>query len=266
MSNKRPGGRPTNYNNKLHPKLVKSLAKQGMINENIAKEMDIHLATLYRWKNEHQEFCDSLKEGKEAKDDLVENALLRRALGYTVKEEIKERINSSGQRQRHKKNDIFTLTEEEWGYAKEYFDDKCCYCGSSGDLTKDHVIPLIKDGQYVKENIIPSCQKCNSSKNDSNFKEWFLKQKEYSKQRLNKIISYLLIMEKKCQEKAMLVVTKEITKEIPPDATSMIFWLKNRRSKEWRDKQEIEHSGEIETTNLKSVIDDIKKSLGKDDD
>lgn len=25
---------------------------------------------------------------------------------------------------------------------------------------------------------------------------------------------------------------------VPPDATSMIFWLKNRRGKDWRDRQE----------------------------
>lgn len=31
----------------------------------------------------------------------------------------------------------------------------------------------------------------------------------------------------------------------PPDATSAIFWLKNRRPKEWRDKQEVEHSGTV---------------------
>lgn len=29
-------------------------------------------------------------------------------------------------------------------------------------------------------------------------------------------------------------------KEIPPDPTSMIFWLKNRRPAEWRDKKEVD--------------------------
>ena len=32
---------------------------------------------------------------------------------------------------------------------------------------------------------------------------------------------------------------------VPPDATAMIFWLKNRRSKEWRDKTEVELPGLI---------------------
>ncbi len=33
-----------------------------------------------------------------------------------------------------------------------------------------------------------------------------------------------------------------IRKIYPPDATSAIFWLKNRRPDKWRDKQEISHS------------------------
>lgn len=30
---------------------------------------------------------------------------------------------------------------------------------------------------------------------------------------------------------------------IPPDTTAQIFWLKNRKPAEWRDKQNIEHTG-----------------------
>lgn len=33
-----------------------------------------------------------------------------------------------------------------------------------------------------------------------------------------------------------------VRKIYPPDATSLIFWLKNRRPKEWREKQEIQHT------------------------
>lgn len=33
--------------------------------------------------------------------------------------------------------------------------------------------------------------------------------------------------------------------KIAPDTTAAIFWLKNRRSQQWRDKQEHEHSGEV---------------------
>ena len=34
-------------------------------------------------------------------------------------------------------------------------------------------------------------------------------------------------------------------KALAGDTTACIFWLKNRRIKEWRDKQEVEHSGDI---------------------
>jgi len=33
------------------------------------------------------------------------------------------------------------------------------------------------------------------------------------------------------------------TVHISPDPTSCIFWLKNRRPKEWRDSKQLEHSG-----------------------
>lgn len=38
-----------------------------------------------------------------------------------------------------------------------------------------------------------------------------------------------------------------IRKIYPPDTVAAIFWLKNRQGSKWRDKQEIQHSGEIKT-------------------
>ena len=39
---------------------------------------------------------------------------------------------------------------------------------------------------------------------------------------------------------------KRRVKHIPPDVTACIFWLKNRKPAEWRDKREIEqHSGTL---------------------
>ena len=34
--------------------------------------------------------------------------------------------------------------------------------------------------------------------------------------------------------------SKRVYKEFPPDVTAQIFWLKNRKPKEWRDKQQID--------------------------
>lgn len=44
-----------------------------------------------------------------------------------------------------------------------------------------------------------------------------------------------------------VVTLTPITKHLPPETTAAIFWLKNRRPAEWRDKSIIDanHSGEI---------------------
>lgn len=39
------------------------------------------------------------------------------------------------------------------------------------------------------------------------------------------------------------VIVVPTTRHYPPDTTAAIFWLKNRRPREWRDKQQLEHSG-----------------------
>ena len=39
------------------------------------------------------------------------------------------------------------------------------------------------------------------------------------------------------------VVRVPVKKHYPPDSTAAIFWLKNRQPAKWREKQEIEHSG-----------------------
>ena len=37
------------------------------------------------------------------------------------------------------------------------------------------------------------------------------------------------------------VVRVPVIKHVPPDTTAMIFWLKNRKRFDWRDKVEVEH-------------------------
>ena len=44
-----------------------------------------------------------------------------------------------------------------------------------------------------------------------------------------------------------------------PNTTAMIFWLKNRKPQEWRDKQDVNHSGEIGV----KIVDDIPKGERK---
>ncbi len=48
------------------------------------------------------------------------------------------------------------------------------------------------------------------------------------------------------------LVKTEVTKHYPPDATSMIFWLKNRQRRSWRDK--VDHSVSGDPDNPLEVI------------
>lgn len=51
-----------------------------------------------------------------------------------------------------------------------------------------------------------------------------------------------------------VITLTHLVKYYPPDATSMIFWLKNRRPDRWRDKQDYEHSGSVEIASIERVI------------
>jgi hypothetical protein len=42
--------------------------------------------------------------------------------------------------------------------------------------------------------------------------------------------------------------------KIAADTTAAIFWLKNRRSQQWRDKSEVEHGGEVTTVIERRVV------------
>ena len=127
---------------------IQGWARDGLIDEQIAHNMGITTKTLYEWKNKYGEISEALKKGKEVIDRQVENALLKRALGYTYDETTYE------------------------------------------------------DG----------------------------------------------------------VETKRVTKEVAPDTTAQIFWLKNRKPAEWRDKIEqqqtvtIQDDGFLEA--LKGTIKD----------
>ena len=47
----------------------------------------------------------------------------------------------------------------------------CQYCGSTKDLTLDHVIPRSKGGPHTWDNVVAACQPCNYSKGDRSLTE-----------------------------------------------------------------------------------------------
>lgn len=131
----------TNVKDKLL--LVEAWARNGLTDEQIAKNLGVAYSTFREYAKKHSALSAALKRGKEVVDIEVENALLKRALGYKYNEVTKE---------------------------------------------------LCKDKETGEET---------------------------------------------------LVVTKVVTKEVVPDTTAQIFWLKNRKPEEWRDKRDVQHSGTI---------------------
>lgn len=122
---------------------IEGWARDGLTEEQIAEKMGVSRKTLFNWKKQHLPILHALKKGKEVIDRQVENALLKRALGYQYDEITKE----------------------------------------GGEITK------------------------------------------------------------------------VVTKEVQPDTTAQIFWLKNRKPTEWRDKQEISHENHIPVTIVNDLDD-----------
>lgn len=78
---KHAGGRPTKYNAKVHPGLVLLTAKEGATWSAIAGVCMVAESTVKLWAETHEEFSAAVTRAKHIADDLVENALFRRALG-----------------------------------------------------------------------------------------------------------------------------------------------------------------------------------------
>ena len=47
------------------------------------------------------------------------------------------------------------------------------------------------------------------------------------------------------------------TKHYPPDTAAAIFWLKNRRKDQWRDKHDLEHTGKDGGPMIVQIVDDV---------
>jgi hypothetical protein len=80
-------GRPSKYQAAFAAQAQK-LSALGATDQELADFFEIEVRTLYRWKHDHDEFCQALKAGKETADDRVERSLYQRAIGYE-QEEVK---------------------------------------------------------------------------------------------------------------------------------------------------------------------------------
>lgn len=66
--------------------LLEGWRRDGLSYEQIADNMGINVATLYKWQNKYAEIRNALKKGEEVMIYHVENALYKAAIGYDVTE------------------------------------------------------------------------------------------------------------------------------------------------------------------------------------
>ena len=132
-------------NNEIQDKLilVEGWSRDGLTQQQIADNLGINVDTLIEYKKKYPDFSEALKKGKEVVDIEVENALLKRALGY-------------------------------------------------------------KYDEVTYENGVE---------------------------------------------------TKRVTKEVQPDTTAQIFWLKNRKPKNWKDKQNSENTSDDVNNRIIKISD-----------
>lgn len=160
MSEKKAGrhGKYEEWLDKDNLLKVQGWARDGLSNEQIAHNIGITAKTLCEWQNRFGEFRNAIKKGKEVVDREVENAMLKRALGYEYDEVTQEPV-----------------TDKDTGVTE-------------------------------------------------------------------------------------MRVTKRVTKQIVPDVTAQIFWLKNRKPEEFRDKRDVELSGSVDLGSI------IEKARGRADE
>ena len=76
-----PAGRPSDFQNEYIDQ-ARKLAELGATDMEVADFFEVDVRTIYRWKNSIEEFCQSLKVGKESADNRVKRALFQRAVGF----------------------------------------------------------------------------------------------------------------------------------------------------------------------------------------
>lgn len=63
---------------------------------------------------------------------------------------------------------------------KQFFDDRCCYCGvefgPTAPAVQDHLIPMNKAdlGLHAWGNIVPACQACNAKKQRKDWRDFII--------------------------------------------------------------------------------------------
>jgi 5-methylcytosine-specific restriction endonuclease McrA len=138
-----------------------------------------------KFREKHrEELALKKREWKKQKPDILKAAKNRYREKYPEKHAILQHVYRSRAAALPA-----TFTPSQWKKALAYFDNSCAYCGTK--LTKvhqEHFIPLSKGGGYTRDNIVPSCPKCNLRKGNRNPLDWLAKQ-------VHGLVAYVRVMQ-----------------------------------------------------------------------
>lgn len=90
MKEKTKVGRKGKYDSDTMPLIAEQCARDGMIDSQIWGVLGIAKNTYYKFQREHPEFKEAIARGKKPVNIMVENMLLKRAMGYDVEETHKD--------------------------------------------------------------------------------------------------------------------------------------------------------------------------------
>jgi 5-methylcytosine-specific restriction endonuclease McrA len=145
------------------------------------------------------------------KENIKKESVRERRRGYVkdrrYSEKYKEWAHNNPEkikeyRLNREQNKTHKISTKEWTGCKDYFNNECAYCGLPIDkhynrfageikLTDFHREHVNHEGANDLSNCVPSCKSCNSSKGTYILEEWYIKQKFYSEEKLNKIYKWL---------------------------------------------------------------------------
>ena len=129
--------------------LLEGWARDGLTDEQIANNIGISRSTLFEWKKNNQDISNTLKKGKEVVDIEVENAMLKRALGYTITIN-EQKVDKNGyvhdlKRDIHIPGDVTAQIFWLKNRKRQQWRDKFEYSNDGGEISKlDEILKEIK--------------------------------------------------------------------------------------------------------------------------
>ena len=140
-------------------KMAESLARLNAWNKTHPKSSAIRQA---RYRKNHPEKIVEQSKARYRADPEKE---LQRNTAWRKANPDKSSALYAKRSARKRSAPVNDLTAADWDAIKQQFAHRCAYCGKKPKrLTQDHITPLVKGGNHTLQNVIPACQKCNSSK------------------------------------------------------------------------------------------------------